>query len=103
MKNIVNIYNGYLGSSDQGGGINYVENLIQNQKLFFSKIYVLGLGKKSFKQKTIGKTKVNYYSISNSHNWFIFCIKLFFFLILKKKKNLVAQFFIFTDHILVHL
>ena len=37
MKNIVNIYNGYLGSSDQGGGINYVENLIQNQKFFFQK------------------------------------------------------------------
>ena len=98
MKKIVNIYNGYLGSSDQGGGINYVENLIQKQNYFFSEIYVLGLGNRSFEQKTIGKTKVNYYSISNSHNWFIFCIKLFFFLIFKKKKFSGAIFHIHRSY-----
>jgi L-malate glycosyltransferase len=79
-KTIVNIYNGYIASSDQGGGIKYIENLIKIQKKFYQKVYLLSLGTGSKKIIKINGTTVHFYPISRSHNWVTFSIKLFFFL-----------------------
>ena len=82
-KTIVNIYNGYIASSDQGGGIRYIENLIKLQKKYYQKVYLLSLGTGSKKVININGTTVHFYPISRSHNWITFSIKLYLFL----KKN----------------
>ena len=81
MTKIVNIYNGYVGYSDQGGGIKYIENLIELQKKYFDTIYLLALGDGKNKKIKINGTKVIYYPISNSHNWVKFVINLAIFLL----------------------
>ncbi len=85
MKKLVNVYNGYIGYSGQGGGIRYVESLIRLQKTYFDKIYLLSLGSGKAKKKNISGTEVYFYPISTKHNWLIFCFKLFFFLLFNKK------------------
>ena len=82
IKKIVNVYNGYIGINDQGGGIKYVENLIKIQKDHFKNIYLLSLGSKKKIIKIKGTT-VHFYPISKSYNWITFSVKLFIFL----KKN----------------
>ncbi|WP_415285129.1 glycosyltransferase [Candidatus Pelagibacter sp. Uisw_130] len=94
MKKIVNIYNGYIASSDQGGGIKYVENLISLQKKYFNKIYLLSLGSGKKKILNISGTTVHFYPISKSHNWITFAIKLFLFLKKNKKKFINCNFHI---------
>ena len=94
MKKIVNIYNGYIASSDQGGGVKYVENLIKLQKKYFNKIYLLSLGSGKKKILNISGTTVYFYPISKSHNWITFSIKLFLFLKKNKKKFINSNFHI---------
>ena len=89
MKKIVNIYNGYIASFDQGGGIKYIENLIKFQKKNFDKIFLLSLGSGKKKIIKINGTTVNFYPISKSHNWITFLFKLFFFL--KSNKNIFSN------------
>lgn len=84
MSKIVNIYNGYVGYSDQGGGIKYIENLIELQKNYFDTIYLLALGDGKNKIIKINGTKVIYHPISNSHNWVKFAINLAIFLFKNK-------------------
>jgi len=84
MSKIVNIYNGYVGYSDQGGGIKYIENLIELQKKYFNTIYLLALGSGKYKTIKINGTKVIYYPISNSHNWVKFVVNLAIFLFTNK-------------------
>lgn len=81
MKKIVNVYNGFIGTHDQGGGIKYVENLIKLQKKYFDVILLLGLGKGQKKKIKIDGTEVIYHPISNSHNWMIFILKVSLFLL----------------------
>ena len=86
MNKIINVYNGYIGFSDQGGGVKYVENLIKLQKKYCKKIYLLSLGKGKKRFKNVNGANVHFYPIGQSHNWILFSIKLLVFLIKNQKE-----------------
>ena len=95
-KTIVNVYMGHIASSDQGGGVNYVENLIRQQKNYYQKIYLLSVGTKRSQNIKIYGVNVKQYSITKTLNRLFFLIQLCYFLIKNKKKFTGHNFHIHT-------
>lgn len=86
MKKIINIYNGYLDSEGQGGGIRYLQDLIAEQNKQGYQVVVLGSGKGERNKRLIDGVSVEYVPIADTLNWVVFMLYLFVH-ILRNRSN----------------
>ena len=85
MRKIVNVYNGYLDSNGQGGGIRYLQDLIVEQSKQGYDIVVLGAGKGKKTKKYISGVEVEYIPIADTLNWIVFLTRLISHIFIDRK------------------